>query len=171
MARSGCQNAVLGALQPWGFRGHATRPYLRGWLYDGSARAAPCQVPWEVAACFAPLLRDRAPGPVHPSPLMPAVAQHRPLRVFQLDLEQAQRLWHRGYTWTLQWTDPLTPGPRPHTKMPLGALPTPIRDGEQGRRPRQSLSGYGGAGLPGRVKPRDSPTAARARRLWHPDRA
>ncbi len=57
MARSGCQNAVLGALQTWGFRGHATRPYLRGWLYDGSARAAPCQVPLEVAACFAPLLR------------------------------------------------------------------------------------------------------------------
>ena len=46
-----------GGPEPWGFRRHATRPYLRAWLYDGSARAAPCQVPWEVAACFAPLLR------------------------------------------------------------------------------------------------------------------
>ncbi len=57
IARSSCQNAVLGALQTWGFRWHATRQYLREWLYDGSDRAAPCRVQLEVQTCFAPLLR------------------------------------------------------------------------------------------------------------------
>ncbi len=53
-ARSGCQHAVLGALQTLGLGWHTTRQYLREWLYDGSDRAAPCQVQLEVEACFAP---------------------------------------------------------------------------------------------------------------------
>ena len=57
MARSGCQNAVLGVLQSLGFSWHATRQYLREWLYDGSDRAAPCRVQLDIEACFAPLLR------------------------------------------------------------------------------------------------------------------
>ena len=57
LARSGCQNAVLGVLQSLGFGWHATRQYLREWLYDGADRAAPCQVQLDVQACFAPLLR------------------------------------------------------------------------------------------------------------------
>ncbi len=36
---------------------HATRQYLREWLYDGTDRAAPCRVQLEVETCFAPLLR------------------------------------------------------------------------------------------------------------------
>ena len=57
MARSGCQNAVLGALLSLGLGWHTTRQYLREWLYDGSDRAAPCGAPLDVEACFAPLLR------------------------------------------------------------------------------------------------------------------
>ena len=57
LARSGCQNAVLGVLQTLGFGWHATRQYLREWLYDGADRAAPCGVQLDVQACFAPLLR------------------------------------------------------------------------------------------------------------------
>ncbi len=57
MARSGCQNAVLGALLSLGLGWHTTRQYLREWLYDGSDRAAPCGVQLEVEACCAPLLR------------------------------------------------------------------------------------------------------------------
>ena len=57
LARSSCQNAVLGALQSLGCGWHATRQYLREWLYDGPDRAAPCRVQLDVEACFAPLLR------------------------------------------------------------------------------------------------------------------
>ena len=41
LAHSGCQNAVLGALTTLGLGWHATRQYLREWLYDGSDRARP----------------------------------------------------------------------------------------------------------------------------------
>ena len=57
LAHSGCQNAVLGALTTLGLGWHATRQYLREWLYDGSDRAAPCRVQLDVDACFASLLR------------------------------------------------------------------------------------------------------------------
>ncbi len=57
LARSSCQNAVLGALPALGLGWHTTRPYLREWLRDGADRAAPCRVQLEVATCFAPLLR------------------------------------------------------------------------------------------------------------------
>lgn len=57
MARSGCQNAVLGVLLSLGLSWHATRQYLREWLHDGADRAAPCRVQLDVQACFAPLLR------------------------------------------------------------------------------------------------------------------
>ncbi|MCY3659614.1 MAG: hypothetical protein OXG36_11420, partial [Caldilineaceae bacterium] len=57
MARSSCQNAVLGALLSLGLGWHTTRQYLREWLCDGSDRAAPCGVQLDVQACFAPLLR------------------------------------------------------------------------------------------------------------------
>ena len=57
LARSGCQNAVLCALQTLGFGWHATRQYLWEWFHDGADRAAPCGVQLEVEACFAPLLR------------------------------------------------------------------------------------------------------------------
>ncbi len=57
LARSRCQNAVLGALQTFGCGWHTTRPYLRAWLRDGADRAAPCRVPRDVDACCAPLLR------------------------------------------------------------------------------------------------------------------
>lgn len=57
MARSGCQNAVLGALLSLGLGWHTTRQYLREWLHDGSDRAAPCRVQLDAGACFAPLLR------------------------------------------------------------------------------------------------------------------
>ena len=57
LAHSGCRNAVLGALQALECGWHATRPYLREWLYDGADRVAPCQVQREVATCFASLLR------------------------------------------------------------------------------------------------------------------
>ena len=57
LARSGCQNAVLGALQSLGLGWHTTRQYLREWLRDGADRAAPCRVQLDVQACFAPLLR------------------------------------------------------------------------------------------------------------------
>ena len=57
LARSGCQNAVLGVLQTLGFGWHTTRQYLREWLRDGADRAAPCGVQLDVQACFAPLLR------------------------------------------------------------------------------------------------------------------
>ena len=57
LARSGCQNAVLGALLTLALGWHTTRQYLWEWLRDGADRAAPCQVQLEVENCFAPLLR------------------------------------------------------------------------------------------------------------------
>ena len=57
LARSSCQNAVLGALTALGLGWHASRQYLREWLHDGADRAAPCRVQLDVDACFAPLLR------------------------------------------------------------------------------------------------------------------
>ncbi len=57
LARSSCQNAVLGALLTLGLGWHTTRQYLREWLRDGADRAAPCRVQLDVDACFAPLLR------------------------------------------------------------------------------------------------------------------
>ena len=62
LARSGCRNAVLGALMTLGLGWHAIRQYLREWLYDGTDRAAPCRVQLDVDACFAPLLRWVLPG-------------------------------------------------------------------------------------------------------------
>ncbi|MDQ6743657.1 MAG: transposase [Candidatus Dormibacteraeota bacterium] len=56
LAGSGCQTAVLTALEPLGGR-HAVRQVLREWLYDGKDKAAPCRPQVEVGACFAPLLR------------------------------------------------------------------------------------------------------------------
>ena len=40
LARSSCQNAVLGALTTLGLSWHATRQYLREWLHDGADRVA-----------------------------------------------------------------------------------------------------------------------------------
>ncbi|MCE2467250.1 MAG: hypothetical protein J4G06_04435 [Caldilineaceae bacterium] len=57
LARSRCHNAVLGALQSLGLGWHTPCQYLREWLRDGTDRAAPCRVPRDVQACFAPLLR------------------------------------------------------------------------------------------------------------------
>ena len=57
LARSGCRNAVLGVLLPFGLGWPATRQYLREWLHDGADRAALCGVQLDVEVCFAPLLR------------------------------------------------------------------------------------------------------------------
>lgn len=56
-AGSACQTAVLAALLPLGLGRQAIRQYLREWLYDGSARAAPCTTSLDVRGCFVPLLR------------------------------------------------------------------------------------------------------------------
>ncbi len=56
-AGSACQAAVVAALLPLGAGLHAVRQYLREWLYDGAARAAPCATTLDVTGCFAPLLR------------------------------------------------------------------------------------------------------------------
>ena len=55
-AGSGCEAAVLSALEPLGLPEHATRARLREVLRDGADRAAPCAVSLEVETCFAPLL-------------------------------------------------------------------------------------------------------------------
>ena len=55
-AQSGCEQAVLAALEPLGLPPHATRARLREVLCDGADRAAPCGIGLEVEACFAPLL-------------------------------------------------------------------------------------------------------------------
>jgi hypothetical protein len=55
-AKSGCEQAILSALEPLGLPAHATRAALRDWLYDGADRAAPCAIGLEVEGCFAPLL-------------------------------------------------------------------------------------------------------------------
>jgi hypothetical protein len=56
LAGSGCQTAVITALEPLGER-HAVRQLLREWLADGDDKAAPCRSQVEVSQCFAPLLR------------------------------------------------------------------------------------------------------------------
>lgn len=55
-AGSGCEAAVLAALEPLGLPEHATRARLREVLRDGAERDAPCAVSLEVEGCFAPLL-------------------------------------------------------------------------------------------------------------------
>ena len=55
-AESGCESAILTALEPLGVPAHATRARLREWLCDGQDRAAPCATSLEVERCFAPLL-------------------------------------------------------------------------------------------------------------------
>ena len=59
LAGSGCQSAVVAALEPVvGADGTAAvRQRLREWLYDGSDKDAPCRAEIAVSACFAPLLR------------------------------------------------------------------------------------------------------------------
>jgi DDE family transposase len=55
-AESGCEQAVLTALEPLGLPEHATRARLREVLCDGTERAAPCATSLDVETCFAPLL-------------------------------------------------------------------------------------------------------------------
>ena len=55
-AGSGCEAAILSALEPLGVEPQALRARLREVLYDGTDRAAPCAISLEVEACFAPLL-------------------------------------------------------------------------------------------------------------------
>jgi hypothetical protein len=55
-AESGCEQAILTALEPLGVPVPATRARLREFLYDGADRAAPCATSLEVESCFAPLL-------------------------------------------------------------------------------------------------------------------
>lgn len=57
LAQSGCQSAVVNALEPLGHAPQATRQRLREWTYDGTERAAPCATSLDVEGCFAPLLR------------------------------------------------------------------------------------------------------------------
>jgi hypothetical protein len=57
LAQSGCQSAVVTALEPLGHAPQATRQRLREWTYDGPERAAPCATSLDVEGCFAPLLR------------------------------------------------------------------------------------------------------------------
>ena len=58
LAGSGCQAAVLTALEPVVGAGHraALRQRLREVLYAGADKAAPCGTEVDAAACFAPLL-------------------------------------------------------------------------------------------------------------------
>jgi hypothetical protein len=53
---SGCEAAILAALEPAGVEPQALRARLREFLYDGADRAAPCAISLDVEACFAPLL-------------------------------------------------------------------------------------------------------------------
>jgi hypothetical protein len=55
-AKSGCEQAVLSALEPLDGAAEATRARLREVLCDGADRAAPCATSLDVEACFAPLL-------------------------------------------------------------------------------------------------------------------
>lgn len=57
LAGSACQNAVVAALEPWGYARHATRQRLREWTYAGPERAAPCATTLVVDGCFVWLLR------------------------------------------------------------------------------------------------------------------
>lgn len=58
LAGSGCQSAVVTALEPLvGAAGTAAlRQRLREWLHDGADKAVPCQAEVDVSTCFAPLL-------------------------------------------------------------------------------------------------------------------
>lgn len=56
LAGSGCENAVIAALESLGSRA-AVCQLLREWLYDGKDKAAPCTTQVDLGACFAPLLR------------------------------------------------------------------------------------------------------------------
>lgn len=81
---------------------------MRVWIEQGFRVLKRRRWPWHrTRRVEEALLRDLAPGARrHAGPT---------LRVFQLGLLQAQRLWHRGYAWTrvwaaaLQWTDLPTP--------------------------------------------------------------
>ena len=55
-AKSGCETAVLSALEADGLPGPATRARLREWLCAGADRAAPCATSLDVEGCFAPWL-------------------------------------------------------------------------------------------------------------------
>ena len=55
LAGSGCENAVIAALEPLGGR-DAARQLLREWLDDGKDKAAPCATQVDLSACLAPLL-------------------------------------------------------------------------------------------------------------------
>lgn len=55
-AKSGCEAAVLLALQAEGLPEQATRARLREFLCEGHERAAPCTTSLDVEGCFAPLL-------------------------------------------------------------------------------------------------------------------
>ena len=68
-------------------------------------------------------LRGLAPGRVRQPPLTPAVAEDRPLSVFQPGRFQAQRLLHRGYAWARVWLQPL-PGPDPPQELQRVDPPT-----------------------------------------------
>jgi hypothetical protein len=59
LADSGCQSAVVAALEPVVGAAHldAARQALREWLCDGADKAVPCASEVAVADCFAPLLR------------------------------------------------------------------------------------------------------------------
>ena len=63
LAGSGCQAAVVTALEPVVGAGHTAalrqrlRQRLREWLYAGGDKDAPCAAEVDVAACFAPRLR------------------------------------------------------------------------------------------------------------------
>lgn len=56
LAKSACQNAVIGALSSIATF-HALRQYLREFLRDGADKATPCNTQLDVTLCFAPLLR------------------------------------------------------------------------------------------------------------------
>jgi len=58
LAGSGCQSAVLTALEPVVGPAHAPalRNRLREWLYDGADKHAACRAEIDIGACFGPLL-------------------------------------------------------------------------------------------------------------------
>ena len=56
LAKSACQNAVIGALSSIATF-HALHQYLREFLRDGADKATPCNTQLDVTLCFAPLLR------------------------------------------------------------------------------------------------------------------
>lgn len=56
MAKSACQNAVIGSLITIA-RFYTLRQYLREWLYEGESKAARCKTQVDVTLCFVPLLK------------------------------------------------------------------------------------------------------------------